>query len=149
MKTSKLVLALVVVAVVAVVAIKYAGRGTEEKVKPAARGAAAPRSVLAGADLAAALKSGRPTVADFGKGWCIPCKQMAPVLKQAARELASKANVVYVDMEKHPALAQEHRIAIMPTQIFFDDTGTEAARHIGFMALTEIKTQLEKTGMSR
>jgi thioredoxin 1 len=151
MRNPKWFLAIVVMAVVAVVVVKYTGQGTEDKDqdKPTPRRVSVSTSVLTGADLAAVLKSGRPTMADFGKGWCIPCKMMAPVLKQAARELAGKANVVYVDMEKYPVLAQQHRITIMPTQIFFNARGEEVNRHIGFMPLTDIKAQLRSTGMSR
>ena len=143
MKQRKWVLIIVPLAVAGVLVTKYVNQKPEQALKPNGVRVRSPQRVLAGPDLTDALKSGRPTVADFGKGWCRPCKMMVPVLKQAARELAGKANVVYVDMEKYPKLAEQHRISIMPTQIFFDTDGKEVTRHIGFMALTDIKDQLQ------
>jgi len=102
---------------------------------------------LAASMLAACLKSGRPTVADFGKGWCRPCKMMVPVLEHAAARYAGKANVVYVDMEAYPQLAEAHRIAAMPTQIFFDAAGKEVGRHMGYLSGDGLDAQLAALGV--
>jgi len=88
-------------------------------------------------------------MADFGKGWCIPCKQMVPVLKQAAQDYWGKANIVFVDMEEYVDLAGQYRIALMPTQIFFDAKGEEVTRHMGYMDGPEIDRQLRAFGVKR
>jgi thioredoxin 1 len=101
-----------------------------------------PEGPLPGSKLRECLQSGRPTMADFGKGWCVPCKRMVPVLKQAARDYRGKANIVYVDLEKHADLGRRYRIATMPTQVFFDASGTEVSRHMGYMDPKEIERRL-------
>ena len=124
--------------------------------RPAPRGAAAaPASErkaagpLPGSKLEAGLKNGRVTMADFGKGWCVPCKMMAPVLERAASDYSGKANIVFVDMEQYDDLARMYRISIMPTQIFFDATGHEVTRHVGYMGGDDIDSQMAKLGVRK
>jgi thioredoxin 1 len=104
---------------------------------------------LPGSALAKCLKSGRPTMADFGRGWCKPCKAMVPVLKQAAQDYRAKANIVFVEMGEYGKLARQHRIAFMPTQIFFDAKGKEMSRHIGYLDNKGINEQFAKMGVKK
>ena len=70
------------------------------------------------------LKSyGLPIVIDFGADSCIPCKEMAPVLKELNAELQGKAIVRFVDVWKYQALAEGYPISVIPTQIFIDANG--------------------------
>lgn len=104
---------------------------------------------LTGSALSEALGNGRPTMADFGKGWCQPCKEMVPVLDQAAKDYRGKANIIYVDLEQYPDLGHLYRISAMPTQVFFNANGAEAARHIGYMDTAQIEQQLAALGAKR
>ncbi len=70
------------------------------------------------------LKSyGIPIVIDFGADSCIPCKQMAPVLKELNEELRGKAIIKFVDVWKYQSLAEGYPISLIPTQIFIDANG--------------------------
>ncbi|HVI42388.1 MAG TPA: thioredoxin family protein [Anaerovoracaceae bacterium] len=70
------------------------------------------------------LKSyGLPIIIDFGSDSCIPCKEMAPVLKELNSELRGKAIVKFVDVWKYPKLAEGYPISVIPTQLFFDKDG--------------------------
>lgn len=70
------------------------------------------------------LKSyGLPIVIDFGADSCIPCKEMAPVLKELNAELRGKAIVRFVDVWKYQQFAQGYPISVIPTQIFIDAKG--------------------------
>lgn len=99
------------------------------------------------AALRAALSSGKPTVADFGARTCIPCKKMAPILEELNREQKGKANVLFTDVWASPTLAQEYRIQMIPTQIFFDAKGKEIKRHMGFMDKQEILKELKAAAL--
>ena len=101
-----------------------------------------PEGPLPGSRLADCLKSGRPTMADFGKGWCVPCKMMVPVLKQAAQDYWGKANIVFVELDEYADLGRGYRIATMPTQIFFNAKGEEVSRHMGYMGTEDIEHEL-------
>ena len=95
----------------------------------------------------AALNSGRPTVADFGARTCIPCKKMAPILAELDREYQGKTNVLFTDVHEAKTLAAVYRIQMIPTQIFFDTTGKEVKRHIGFMDKAAILKELKAAGL--
>lgn len=70
------------------------------------------------------LKSyGLPIIIDFGADSCIPCKEMAPVLKELNSELQGKAIIRFVDVWKYQALAEGYPISVIPTQIFIDANG--------------------------
>ncbi|RCX17898.1 thioredoxin 1 [Anaerobacterium chartisolvens] len=70
------------------------------------------------------LKSyGIPIVIDFGADSCIPCKEMAPVLKELNNELQGKAIVKFVDVWKYQQLAEGYPVSVIPTQIFIDADG--------------------------
>ena len=94
-----------------------------------------------------ALASGKPTVADFGARTCIPCKKMAPILEELNRELKGKANVMFTDVWTTPALAQDYRIQMIPTQIFFDAKGKEVKRHMGFIDKADLLKELKTAGL--
>ena len=134
---------MVVAVVIAKDAVKR--KQTEQAAATGAEGVAP----MAGSGLAAALSSGRPTMADFGKGWCQPCKAMVPVLEQAARDYAGKANIIYVDMEQYATVALAYGIQVMPTQIFFDAKGAEVDRHMGYMAPPDIEKALARVGVKK
>jgi len=94
-----------------------------------------------------ALSSGKPTLAEFGRGICIPCKQMKPILEELAVEYQDKLKVVIVEIDEHRDLTRQHGIMAIPTQIFFDSNGKEVTRHMGFWSKEEIITQLKKMGI--
>jgi thioredoxin 1 len=104
---------------------------------------------LPGSLLADCLQSGKPTMADFGEGWCKPCQQMEPILHECARDYAGRANIVYVDMAAYPQIAKQYGIRIMPTQVFFGTDGKEASRHIGVMSKEDIARRLSRLGVQQ
>jgi len=65
------------------------------------------------------LRSDLPVLVEFGAEWCGPCKIVAPELEALARELAGKANIVQVDVDHSPRIAQAMRIQSVPTFIVF------------------------------
>jgi len=116
--------------------------------QPAHPGAKEPVAPLPGSKLEEALTSGQPTMADFGAGWCQPCKMMDPVLKEAARKYRGKANIVYVDTDKFPQIARDYKIRAIPTQIFFDASGEEVNRHMGYWPIESLARALAAAGVS-
>lgn len=74
-------------------------------------------------DLEKILSYGLPVVLDFGADSCIPCKEMAPVLKELNEELRGKAIVKFVDVWKNSSAANNVPIRVIPTQFFFDKNG--------------------------
>ena len=93
------------------------------------------------------LSSGQPTIAEFGRGICVPCKAMKPILEELAVEYEGKLNVVIVEIDDHMDQTREYEIMAIPTQIFFDSSGQEITRHVGFYAKEDVVTQLKEMGI--
>ena len=93
--------------------------------------------------LQAALQTGKPVVADFGKGTCVPCKMMAPILEDLQQEYKGKAEVIFIDIREHPSLTRDVGIRVIPTQIFYSASGQEVKRHTGFMDKSAIVQEID------
>lgn len=94
-----------------------------------------------------ALTSGKPTIIDLGARSCIPCKKMAPILEALAVEYQGKASILFIDVHEDQAAAKKFRVQMIPTQIFFDASGKEVKRHIGFMDKAAIINDLKAAGL--
>ena len=81
--------------------------------------------------------SGIPLLVDFWAAWCGPCKMMAPVFAQAARQLEPGIRLVKVNTEKEQALAARYGIMSIPTLVLFKN-GQEQARISGAMDLPRL-----------
>ena len=75
-------------------------------------------------DLEALTSYGLPIIIDFGADSCVPCKEMAPVLKTMNAEMQRKAIIKFVDVWKHGEAADEFPIQVIPTQVFINADGT-------------------------
>jgi thioredoxin 1 len=98
-------------------------------------------------DLKQALTSGKPVLVDFGANSCVPCRQMRPILKEISTEYSEKAKVLVIDVYKYQKLAQEYKILMLPTLVFFDPKGKEAFRNVGIMEKEKIVVKLKEIGM--
>jgi len=61
-----------------------------------------------------------PVLVDFYADWCGPCKVLAPILSELARDYDGKALVVKVNTQYNPALSQHFKIKSIPTLMVFN-----------------------------
>jgi thioredoxin 1 len=94
-----------------------------------------------------ALTNGKPTLAEFGRGTCIPCKEMKPILENLAVEFQDRLNVSIVSVDVYRDLTNYYRIMAIPTQIVLDSKGKEIFRHVGLWPKDQIIAQLDKLGI--
>jgi thioredoxin len=72
-----------------------------------------------------------PVLVDFYADWCGPCKLVAPLMDELAREHTGRVLVAKVDTDRAPGVAQRYGIRGIPTLILFE-RGAEVGRSVGF-----------------
>lgn len=61
------------------------------------------------------LAADRPVLVEFTAAWCPPCRMIAPVLDQIAREEAARLKVVSIDVDANPETTRRYGVLAMPT----------------------------------
>jgi thioredoxin len=76
------------------------------------------------------LDSPTPVLVDFWAPWCGPCRAVAPILEQIAREHGDKLTVAKLDIDANPLTAQRFQVASIPTMMVFKG-GVPTIRLVG------------------
>lgn len=84
-----------------------------------------------------------PVLIDFYADWCMPCKAMAPVLDQLAREHSGTALIAKLDTDRNPTMAVRFAISGIPTLIAFAG-GREVAREVGAVPRPRLEALLDR-----
>jgi thioredoxin 1 len=67
------------------------------------------------------LKSPLPVLVDFWAPWCGPCKAIAPVVADLAKEYAGRLKVVKINVDDHPQTPSRYGVRGIPNLILFKD----------------------------
>lgn len=87
------------------------------------------------------LNSEKPTLVDFWAIWCGPCRMVAPVVDEIARENEGKLNVVKLDVDENQGTSMTYGVMSIPTLILFKD-GKIAERIVGYKPKAELMKKL-------
>lgn len=128
----------------AVTAIALCGACQSTNAKAESAAQEAPKAAATEA-VKADINATLPTVYDFSATWCGPCRVFAPTWAKVAKEYASKANFIKVDVDENPQMAQYYGIRSIPAVVVVDKENVVLGGRMGLMSEDEFKAFLKAT----
>ena len=89
------------------------------------------------------VSSGGLVVVDFWAPWCPPCRFLAPIIEELAREYAGRVRFGKLNVDKNPRTARRYRITAIPTLLVFKE-GRLVDRIVGAMPKEALEARLRR-----
>ncbi|WFR57480.1 thioredoxin [Anaerocolumna sp. AGMB13025] len=89
------------------------------------------------------LKSEMPVLVDFYADWCGPCKMMAPVIEDIAKEYAGAVKVGKLNVDESPAISSKYRVMSIPTLLIVKN-GEVVENIVGAVPKSAVVDKLDK-----
>ncbi len=89
------------------------------------------------------LKSDKPVMVDFWATWCMPCKMIAPLVEEVAREYQDKCKSGKLNIDEAMEIATQFGVMNIPTIIFFKN-GQPYERLVGAVSKENLVAKLQE-----
>ena len=84
----------------------------------------------------------KPAIIDFNATWCGPCRKIAPILDELAKEYDGKVVIYKVDVDKNREIAQAFGISSIPA-ILYIPLNADPVMTVGLRGKTKMKEEID------
>lgn len=88
------------------------------------------------------LQSQTPVLVDYWAEWCGPCKMIAPILDEVAREYSGKLKVAKLNIDENAATPPKYGIRGIPTLMLFKNGNVEATK-VGALSKSQLSAFID------
>ena len=89
------------------------------------------------------LESDLPVLVDYWAPWCGPCRMVAPVIEELAKEYQNKIRIGKINIDENPETPTKYGVMSIPTLMFFKN-GRVANQIAGALNKSELKKKIEE-----
>src|SRR5438552_13912558 len=89
------------------------------------------------------LTADKPALVDFWATWCAPCRAIAPLVEQLAKEYQGKLTVAKLNIDENPKIPTQYDVRSIPTLLMFKD-GKVVGQIVGAVPRPKIEELIKK-----